>query len=196
VKRDGSLWAWGDNRSGQLGLGDERERLAPTRVDGASDWASTSAGGNHSVAVKSDGSLWAWGWGSNGRLGLGDYRDRFTPTRVGEASTWATASAHGEHCLALQRDGSLWAWGDNKYGVFGVGDEVRSRLGPTRVGEANDWAMASAGGDCSLALKRDGTLWAWGMNAYFRLGLGHPRRLSVPTQVKRGSVGRPGFHVG
>ncbi len=188
LKRDGSLWAWGANLNGMLGLGDERERLVPTRVDAARDWASISAGLVSSLAVKRDGSLWAWGAGCNGRLGLDDYADRLVPTRVGETSTWSAISAWGEHSLALQRDGSLWAWGDNKYGEFGLGDQLRSRLGPTRVGEANDWVMARAGSHCSFGLKRDGSLWAWGRNEWFQLGLSDTMALSSPAKLTRGRV--------
>ena len=77
LKRDGSLWAWGHNGVGQLGLGDVETRFEPTRVGADSDWAAVAAGDDHSLALKRDGSLWAWGSNWSSKLGLDD--DRLQP---------------------------------------------------------------------------------------------------------------------
>jgi alpha-tubulin suppressor-like RCC1 family protein len=93
---NGSLWAWGYNNLGQLGLGDNTERHSPNRVGGDLDWAAVSAGSSHPLALKADGSLWAWGQDAYGQLGLGnDTSNRPTPTRVGTDSDWAAISEGG-----------------------------------------------------------------------------------------------------
>jgi alpha-tubulin suppressor-like RCC1 family protein len=87
VKKDGTLWAWGHNYVGQLGLGDTTTRLTPTRVGASNDyWASVSCGDGDTLAVKTNGTLWAWGFNGNGELGLGDTKERHTPTEVGSGS--------------------------------------------------------------------------------------------------------------
>jgi alpha-tubulin suppressor-like RCC1 family protein len=182
IKTDGSLWAWGYNDSGRLGLGDFDDRYVPTRVGADNDWAAVSGGNYHSLAIKADGSLWAWGANESGRLGIGTILAPSVPTRVGADSNWAAVSAGGYHSLALKSNGSLWAWGENYRNELGLGD-FDDRYVPTRVGADNNWAAVSAGGDHTLALKTDGGLWAWGANTSAQLGIGTNLARSVPTRV-------------
>ncbi len=182
LKTDGTLWAWGLNHYGELGLGDTTDRSTPTQVGSASDWATVSTDGADTLALKTDGTLWAWGQNVGGQLGLGDLTDRSAPTQVGSASNWATVSAGGGDTLALKTDGTLWAWGQNYGGDLGLGGGG-DRLTPTEVGSASDWAAVSTDGADTLALKTDGALWAWGKNCYGELGLGNTTDRDVPTQV-------------
>ena len=132
LKRDGSLWAWGGNYCGQLGLGDDEGRDGPTRIGGDSDWAAVATGSERSLALKRDGSLWAWGADYDGQLGLDGGKDRNRPTRIGGDSDWAALATGFDHTLALKRDNSLWAWGSNGYGQLGLGDAALSDC-PTGV---------------------------------------------------------------
>ena len=88
-------------------------------------------------------------------------------------------AAEANSGLALESDGSLWAWG---YGALGLGKNL-TRLRPTQVGVATDWAGVSCGHGFTLALKKDGTLWAWGWNGNGQLGLGDTNERVTPTQV-------------
>jgi alpha-tubulin suppressor-like RCC1 family protein len=182
LKQNGTLWAWGNNSSGQLGLGNTTNRSTPTQVGTSTDWIAIAAGDSHSLALKRDGTLWAWGYNYYGQLGLGDYNNRSTPTQVGTSTDWIAIAAGDFHSLALKRDGTLWAWGYNYYGQLGLGNTT-NRSTPTQVGTSTDWIAIAAGAFHSLALKRDGTLWAWGYNSSGQLGLGNTTNRSTPTQV-------------
>jgi len=181
---DGSLWAWGSNLFGGLGLGDTTRRSFPTRVGDDTDWAVVSAGGSYTVALKRDGSLWAWGYNGRCELGLGDTTNRNDPTRVGTNTDWAVVSAGYDHTMAIKADGSLWAWGYNGSGRLGLGDTTNRNV-PTRVGAATDWTAVSAGGSYTVAVKRDGSLWGWGNDEYCQLGLGRstPNQQTSPVRV-------------
>ena len=82
VRTDRSLWCWGGNGVGQLGLGDRTERWVPTRVGTDADWVRVTAGGTHTCGVRTNRSLWCWGWNRAGQLGLGDHAKRRVPKRV------------------------------------------------------------------------------------------------------------------
>ena len=183
LRRDGSLWAWGAGAAHQLGLGDTSYRQVPIRVGDDNDWVAVAAGAKHSLALKSDGSLWSWGTSTYGQLGHGDHENRETPSRVGEASVWVAVAARSTCSFALQRDGSLWSWGVGANGELGLGEEKVGNA-PRRVDEADDWAALGVGeAGVSIALKRDGSLQAWGNGEYGGLGLGGRESRGVPTRV-------------
>ena len=97
-----SLWSWGYNLYGQLGVGDVTHRSSPVQVGTLTTWSGVSGGGFHSLALKTDGTLWSWGYNLYGQLGLGDTTYRSSPVQVGSLTTWSGVSGSYYHCLALQ----------------------------------------------------------------------------------------------
>jgi len=182
IRGDGTLWAWGGNSSGQLGLGHTNVTHNPTQIGTANSWVAVSAGVAHSIVVAADGSLWAWGSNSSGQLGRGNTQSSNHPVRIGTGTNWVSVAAGGWHSLAIRSDGTLWAWGLNSGGQGGVG-QTANLLSPAQVGLATNWASVSAGGWHSLATRRDGSLWTWGWNALGQLGLGHTSVSDTPTRV-------------
>lgn len=186
IKPDGSLWAWGDNSFGQLGLGDYRNRHVPTRVGRSIGWA-TIAAGEHCLAIRRDGSLWAWGDNDMGQLGLNlkNNHGQPSPRRVG-TGLWKAVGVGFEFSVAIRRDGSLWAWGNNENGDLGMGNHESGSPLRRRVGTDSDWKAIAVGYDWVIALKSDGSLWSWG-EGVASLGLGTSDGLAHPTPARIGS---------
>ena len=148
--------------------------------------------------------LLTWGDNGDGQLGLGDTTTRDEPTQVGQLTGWDAAAAGFEHGLAI-RDGELYAWGVNGSGQLGTGD-TSARTTPTRIGSATDWSAVAAAVDHSLGIRGgetgEGTLYAWGLNAGGRTGLGTVAdETTTPTQIGTATdwtriVAGPSYSIG
>ncbi|MEI7953810.1 MAG: cadherin-like beta sandwich domain-containing protein [Verrucomicrobiota bacterium] len=181
---DGTLVAWGNNASGQLGDGSTTNRTTPVRVDSSGVLAgkqiiAIAVGSNHCLVQCADGALVAWGDNVYGQLGDGTTTVRSKPVLVDRSGVLAgrtiTAIATGTaHNLALCADGTLVAWGYNYTGQLGDGT-VSLGLRPISIGRngvlAGKTITAIAAGDQhSLALCSDGNVAAWGSNTNGQLG--------------------------
>jgi alpha-tubulin suppressor-like RCC1 family protein len=192
TKTDGTLWAWGANNYGQLGLGDVVSRSSPSQVGALTNWAQVSAGGGSIVGVKKDGTLWAWGRNNWGALGIGATGRLSSPVQVGSLTNWSQVSVGGYRddafTLALKTDGTLWGWGYNRVGQLGIGN-ITDVSSPVQVGTLTSWSQVSAGYTHALAIKKDGTLWGWGYS-YTSVGgyLGTGNRTSTQSPVQVGSL--------
>jgi alpha-tubulin suppressor-like RCC1 family protein len=183
IKTDGTLWAWGFNNIGQLGLGDITNRLSPVQISGY-PWKQIATGSGHTVGIYGAGALYAWGQNSSQQLGLGFNSTNYSlPVQVGSLTNWKSLSVGGSSSLAIKTDGTLWAWGDNTYGQLGKNDVI-SGNSPVQIGNLTNWKSVIMGGYYNgLAIKTDGTLWSWGDNNYGQLSLGNTTRYSSPVQI-------------
>ncbi len=184
VKSDNTLWVWGNNISGQLGLGDTVYRSSPTQLGALSAWSSVASSNNATMFIKADGALWATGANGTGKLGVGDTVQRSSPVQVGTLSVWASVSVGPNHTAAVKTDGTLWSWGQAFRGSLGLGDAV-NRSTPTQIGTLNTWTsvVQEPNGYRAMALKTDGTIWGWGQNYNGGLGTGDTIHRSSPVQV-------------
>ncbi|MFH0772626.1 MAG: filamentous hemagglutinin N-terminal domain-containing protein [Candidatus Omnitrophota bacterium] len=212
LKSDGSrVYAWGSNAYGQLGNNSTVASKIPVQVIGVgaegylTGISQISAGAYHTVALKSDGSrVYAWGYNFLGQLGNNSKVDSLTPVEViGVGATdyltgISQIAAGGFHTAALKSDGSrVYAWGYNLFGQLGNNSKVDSYI-PVEVfsrvealGYLTDISQISAGGFHTVALKSDGTVYAWGNNVYGQLGDNSNINSLTPVKVK--GVGAVGY---
>lgn len=214
VKADGSLMAWGLNRSGQLGDGSAIDKTTPVQVGTAKTWSVIAAGEFHTVALFGTNCavngcpLYAWGFNQNGQLGDGTTNDIRTPTKIGTVTTWIAVAAGRAHTLAIKKDGSLWAWGRNFSGQLGIGADTTSffplpdKLVPTAVGSAK-WKAVAAGENHSIGVQIDGTTHTWGTREVGQTGQGgysavvapYTKFDSVPTPLSALATSPPSFQA-
>ncbi len=181
LRDDGEVFAWGENQSGEVGDGTITPRPAPVQVEGIAGVAAVGAGAFYSLALTSDGTV--WNWGRSIRIGVPSGR---VPTQISGLVLVAPggisrpAVAAGDfHALALKSDGTVWAWGNNSLGQLGTGSINGPVVGIVQVVDPADPSgylsgvkAIAAGNTFSMALKHDGSVWAWGDNSRGELGRG------------------------
>lgn len=161
LKKDRTVWCWGENTDGQLGDGTTEHRTVPIPVKGITDVTAIALGAGHTIALKSDGTVWAWGYNADGQLGDGTTTNSMIPQQVKDLSGIILVAAGSLHSLALRNDGTVWGWGQNKYGQLGDGTTINSAR-PLRVTGISDVVALSPGMNLTVVLKNDGSVWAWG----------------------------------
>jgi alpha-tubulin suppressor-like RCC1 family protein len=186
LRTNGSLWSWGKNDTGQLGLGDYNSRNTPSQIGSDTDWVKGTAGTSHTLAIKTDMTLWAWGVNWCGQLGDGTVTTRITPRQIGTNSDWSIITAGPLwYSIGRKTTGTLWSWGYNGDGELGLGDKTE-RHTPTQIGSETGWSLIVAGGAHAIACKLDDTIWSWGNNTFGQLGLGGSEfgpAITTPTQI-------------
>ena len=194
---DGTVAAWGDNGSGQLGNNSTIDSIVPVAVDVTGVLAgktvvAVAAGAAHSMALCSDGTVAAWGMGFYGQLGNNSTTDSSVPVEVvasgALAGKTAVAVAAGRfHSLALCSDGTVAAWGYNGKGELGnnstTDSSVPVEVNATGVLAGKTVIAAKAGFNHSMALCSDGTVATWGYNIYGQLGNNSTADSLVPVAV-------------
>lgn len=203
IGKNGKVYTWGANASGQLGLGNNTEpavgtagnpaaQTPPTEVPGITDAVMGAFGFVHAVILKEDGTVVAFGQNNVGQLGNGatDITTTTisnTPVAVVGLTDIIQVIAGSQHSAALTAGGEVYVWGRNQYGNLGNGSVSTATAissTPTLVPGLSGIKQIANGRDHILALKSDGTVWSWGLNASGQLGIGNqdsPK--SSPLQV-------------
>jgi len=173
VRQNSTLWAWGSNLQGRLGDNTVVSKSSPVSVVGGfTDWSQVSAGFVSSLAVRTNGTAWAWGQNGAGQLGDCTTVSKSSPVSVvGGFTDWCQVSAGNAHSLGVRTNGTAWGWGCNTSGALGAGSSGGGQSSPVSViGGFTDWCQISAGVQFSLAVRQNGTAWAWGDNTDGALG--------------------------
>jgi alpha-tubulin suppressor-like RCC1 family protein len=169
IKSNGTLWSWGSNLAGQLGLGNTDDQNQPMQAGNDADWESIATNSETSFAIKTDGTLWSSGSGISG-----SYAPSFVYSQLGSDTDWYTISNGLRNVFVGKDDSSLWGVGSGRRGEMAIFLSTLTRNTFTRV-PGNNWIKVQTGSVSGVALKSDGTLWAWGANA-INLGLSNDVR--------------------
>jgi alpha-tubulin suppressor-like RCC1 family protein len=158
IKSEGTLWTWGHNWAGSLGIDSTKGSTLPLQVGSSTNWVKVWAGILESVGLQSDGSLWYWG--DNPDPSFPQAKGIFTPTRVTPDTNWVDAGIGVNTMFAIKSDGTLWVWGRQAHVYTGATNQAQDAI-PTRPGTNSDWQSIPSCGNwwCQGLIKKDGSLW-------------------------------------
>jgi alpha-tubulin suppressor-like RCC1 family protein len=188
VRTNGSAWGWGAGACGILGNNCTSNRSSPVSVIGGfTDWCQVSAGYQSSLAVRQNGTAWAWGEGLCGILGNNCTSDSSSPVSVvGGFTDWCQVSGAKGHSLGVRQNGAAWGWGEGTFGRLGDNTTTNRSSPVSVIGGFTDWCQVSAGYRLSLAVRQNGTAWAWGSGICGQLGDNTTVSKSSPVSVVGG----------
>ncbi len=196
---DGTVWGWGSNAGGQLGDGTTTVRMTPVQVRTLTGITAIEAGDAFSIALKDDGTAWTWGANGAGQLGDGTNIARNSPVQVAGLTDVAEVTAGGNFALALRRGGIVVGWGSSSLGALGNGEFAADAIASPIENLRGVTAVTAGGAGHGLALRNDGTVWAWGNNNFGQLGIAQnigasplPREVSGLSQSQ--SIGAGNQH--
>ena len=195
IKTDGTLWTWGNNSNGRLGINDTINRTTPvTTFAGGTNWKQVSCNGYNTVAINDDGvnkRLYVWGSNNNQALGINWVDETPAPVKIDGGTNWKQV-ANGPFAsgamAAIKTDGTLWTWGTNSYGKVGTNDTINRTTPVTTFAGGTNWKQVACGQYHVAAIKTDGTLWTWGFNSYGRLGDNTTTTRSTPVTTFAGGT--------
>lgn len=199
LKTDGSVYMWGSNNSGVLGLNDgfAVPRSSPVQIPGktfALNGKCSIGAELHNLGVDTDGKLWSWGKDNNGNLGLNDRNiARSSPTQVGALTNWnqvsCSANQNDSLVMATKTTGTAWYWGWDRYfsGTNGVDSAGLARSSPVQIGSDTDWEFIRCASYVAYWKKTNGVFYGTGggnsFGGYGQLGLGDTVLRSSPVQL-------------
>ncbi len=152
IQSDGSLWAWGTNSAGEMGIAAPFS-YTPVKVNNDLNWRKVYANYGHTLALKANGELWGWGENGNYQLGDGTTNTHTTPILIGFGKKWVAIATGQQQSLGITSDGKLWAWGR------GGGVDLTT---PTQVGTESDWVTIEGSATTSIVVKANGDLYQYG----------------------------------
>jgi len=172
--RFGILYCWGENGDGRLGVGDDLDRNAPTRVGLAADWTAVATGVAHTCSLKADGSVWCFGANTVGQLGQGHTQPSNVPLLVALPGPVVQLSSQHNTACAVLETGDLHCWGRNWEGNIGLSDTHPGvdQLLPIRSGDQSEWRLTGTGDGHTCGIRSPGLLFGWGRNTAANLGIG------------------------
>ena len=185
LDKNGKVWGWGNNGSGQIGDNTTVSKCTPVAVLGtAKTFCKISAGGKHSLAIDYMGRVWGWGYDNYGQVGDNRISSKKTPvTILGATKTFCIAVGGAYYIIGLDKNGQVWGWGYNDVGRLGNNSTIDVKTPVSILGVPKTFCKISAGTGLTLAIDKNGKVWSWGSNNQGGLGDNTTTNQSTPIAV-------------
>lgn len=183
LDKNGFIWAWGYNNTGQIGNGTITCYSTPVAVVAANTFCDISAGRIFSLGLDNNGQAWAWGYNGNGQLGINSSTSQRYPQSVWGTHTFCNISAGDQFSIGLDKDGLIWGWGYNGNGELGINSTISVRTPVSILGDRKTFCQISTGYEHTLAIDKNGYVWTWGLNGNGQLGNGTFVNTSTPILI-------------
>jgi alpha-tubulin suppressor-like RCC1 family protein len=199
LRGDGSVWSWGNCVWSQLGNGSTSGNFPnPGKVLNVENIVAIASGLGHGLALEQNGTLRAWGLNNAGEVGDDTSITHDLPIPVPNLTDVLGIAASSESTTVVRGDGTVWAWGTNSHGQVGIGGlSFTTIVSPGQVPGISGVKAVAVGALHTLALKTDGTVWAWGYNQSSQLGQGavsadvpSPLKVTIPATITAVAAGR------
>ena len=183
IDNSGNLWSWGDNGSGQLGIGSTVSVTEPQKIEGLTGIVDLYFCEASVIARDSSGNLWSWGENSAGQLGIGSKENATTPQQINGLSGITDVYIIGLSIIAKDSSGNLWSWGSNADGRLGIGSTENATTPQQIEGLSGITDVYLSDYSFLIAKDSSGNLWSWGSNTNGQLGIGSTENATTPQQI-------------
>ena len=181
LSNDGEVHSFGDNKFGQLGLGERAEESVaiPTPILNFPKIKQISCGEYFTVCLDIEGFIWSFGKNESGQLGVGNELRSDIPQQIPDIPLVYSISSGGSHTLVITVDGDIWSFGHNGNGQLCLG-HFDNQKKPQKT-SLSDITKIVSGFRYSLLQKNSGEIYGVGSNGYGQLGMG---ATTVQTQPR------------
>lgn len=161
LKSDGTMWTFGHNNNGELGIGSNRTKDIPEKTNVISSYKQISSGESFTIAIRNNGTVWSFGKNNYGQLGIGTTKNGVNPVQVNEITDIVQVATGKEHAIAIDSYGILYGWGSNNKGQLGLSETMV--LTPTVIGYTGGTIQSIwAGENQSVIINTKGEVYGYG----------------------------------
>jgi len=186
LNNQGEVFTFGENHSGQLGLGHTEGQSVPVKIESLSGIKYVACGGNHSLVVHDSGEIFAFGGNRFGQLGIGNNINQLVPIKINYLMDIPIQSVicGFEHSMALTNQGNVYSFGNNVKGQLGKGTSFNNSFIPVKIDMLGNIKQLSSGNSHTMALSNEGFIYVFGDNKQGQLGTGDRKIRTVPIKLE------------